>query len=125
MHKFVVVAWNVKRNQLTGSSTERLYLLAIRFQVYGLDTKERVEHFPSAYDLTVNIDQDIRAEQVQIVNRRGNKPKRRLDHDRGIFSVRFPVWGSWTPAKIALFMYQKTGPTYFTTWTMETLPADP
>ena len=89
---------------------------------------ERIEAFPILpMDVTVNIDQEIRVEpgtDSEVTGKQVHKG------DATTIVEYYPsgsqVWGRlYTGKWIALFMYQNTGPTYFTTWTMETLPPIP
>jgi hypothetical protein len=86
---------------------------------------DHLEPFPILpMDVTVAVDQDVRAEPGMSSATTGKQ----IHKGETVTIMEYrplgsEVWGRLYGSKwIALFMYQKTGPTYFTSWSMATLP---
>lgn len=129
VHKFVVVVWNRKTKATYWTNPPRgsIYWPFVSRNPVWIPM-DRIEAFPILpMDVTVNIDQEIRVEPGTDSELTG-KQVHKGDSIRIVeyYPSGSQVWGRVSAGKwIALFMYQKTGPTYFTTWTMETLPPIP
>lgn len=129
VHKFVVVAWNrqTKSTNFLNPPKGAIYWPFVSRNPVWIPM-DRIEAFPILpMDVTVNIDQEIRVEPGTDSELTG-KQVHKGDSIRIVeyYPSGSQVWGRVSAGKwIALFMYQKTGPTYFTTWTMETLPPIP
>ena len=87
-----------------------------------------LEPFPILpMDVTVEVDYDIRAEPGTDSEKTG----KRIQKGQTVTIVEYrplgsQVWGRIYGSKwIPLFMFQNTGPTYFTSWSMATLPPIP
>lgn len=129
VHKFVVVAWNRKTKSTNWVNPPRgdIYWPFVSRNPVWIPM-DRIEAFPILPMLvTANVDQDIRMEPETDSEKTGEQFLK--GEERTIVEY-YPsgsqVWGRLYAGRwIALFMYQNTGPTYFTTWTMETLPPIP
>ena len=129
VHKFVVVGWSrkTKTTYWVNPPPGVLYWPFVsRLPIWI--SMDRVEPFPILpMEVTANVDQEIRVEPRLDADTTGKK----LSEGQSRTIVQYypsssQVWGrlqngTW----IALFLYQKTGPTYLTTWIMETLPPPP
>jgi hypothetical protein len=89
---------------------------------------ERLEKFPTLPMLvTAKVEQEIKREPKLDAASTGET----LAVDQKVTVNQYypsgsSVWGRLPGGKwIALFRYTKNGPTYFTSWTMETLPPPP
>lgn len=127
VHKFVVVVWNRKTKSTYWTTPPRG---AIYWPFVSRNTvwipMHYLEPFPILpMDVTVAADQDIREQPGSESKTTGKKVLK----GETITIVEYrplgsQVWGRIEHGSrwIALFMYQSTGPTYFTSWSMETLP---
>ncbi len=129
VHKFVVVGWSRKTKTTYWVNPPRgdLYWPFVSSKTIWV-SMDRVEPFPILpMEVTANIDQDIRMEPSLDAETTGKK----LSEGQSTTIVKYYPSGSqvWAQLQngrwIALFLYQKTGPTYLTTWIMETLPPPP
>ena len=127
VHKFVVVVWNRKTKSTYWTNPPRgaIYWPFVAKHTVWIPMN-RLEPFPILpMDVTAAVDQDIRAEPGTDGKTTGKQvlkgEKVTVVEYRPIGSQ---VWGriEYSQKWIALFMYQSTGPTYFTSWSMATLP---
>ena len=127
VHKFVVVVWS-KKNKSTywvNPPKGSLYWpLVSKFPVW-IDM-DRVEPFPGLpMPVTAKVEQEILTEPKKDAVGTGETL---AEGDTVTVVEYYPsgsqVWGRLLGGSkwIALFRYEKTGPTFFTTWEMETLP---
>ena len=129
VHKFVVVVWNrkTKSTYWTNPPKGDIYWPFVSRNTVWIPM-DRIEPFPSLpMDVTVAVDQDIRVEPGTDSEKTGQQI---LKGETATIVEYYPsgsqVWGRLYAGRwIALFMYQNTGPTYFTSWSMETLPPIP
>lgn len=126
VHKFVVVVWNrkTKSTYWTNPPKGSIYWPFVSIKPIWIPM-DWVEPFPILpMEVTVDIDQDIREEPGTDSATTG----RQVRKGQTVTIVEYrplgsQVWGRIYADKwIPLFMYQKTGPTYFTSWSMATLP---
>jgi hypothetical protein len=129
VHKFVVVVWNRKTKSTYWTNPPRgsIYWPFVSRNTVWIPM-ERIEPFPILpMEVTVAVDQDVRVEPGKDSETTG----RQIHKGETVTIVEYypsgsEVWGRIYGSKwIALFMYQKTGPTYFTSWSMATLPPVP
>ena len=130
VHKFVVVVWNRKTKATFWTNPPRgsMYWPFVSGKAVWIPM-DRLEPFPILpMKVTVAIDQDIRKEPGTDSETTGKQ----VHNGETVTIVEYrprgsQVWGRISSGSrwIALFMYQKTGPTYFTSWSMQTLPPIP
>jgi hypothetical protein len=127
VHKFVVVVWSRKSKTTywVNSPKGNLYWpLVSRFPVWI--SMDQLEPFPILPMLvTARLDQEILTEPKRDAVGTGET----LSKGESVTVVEYypsgsQVWGRLLGGGrwIALFRYEKKGPTYFTTWSMATLP---
>jgi hypothetical protein len=127
VHKWVLVAWSRKSKSTSWSSNTphgAIYWPLVSSNTVWIPM-DRIEPFPILpMDVTVKVEQEIRQEP----GKDGKLTGETLSKGQTVTITKYQpmgsqVWGRLPGGRwIALFMYQKTGPTYFTTWSMETLP---
>ena len=126
VHKFVVVVWNrkTKSTYWTNPPKGDIYWPFVSRNPVWIPMKW-LEPFPILpMEVIVDVDQDVREEPGTDSEKTG----RQVHKGDTITIVEYhpagsQVWGRMSGGKwIALFMYQNTGPTYFTSWSMATLP---
>jgi hypothetical protein len=127
VHKFVVVVWNrkTKSTYWTNPPQGAIYWPFVSRNPVWIPM-DLLEPFPILpMDVTVAVDQEVRAEP----GTSGEPTGKQVHKGETITIVSYrplgsEVWGRIEHGNrwIALFMYQKTGPTYFTSWSMATLP---
>ena len=126
VHKFVIVVWNRKTKSTYWTNPPRgsIYWPFVSIKPVWIPM-EWLEPFPILpMEVAVDIDQDIRAEPGTDSETTG----RHVRKGQTVTIVEYrplgsQVWGRIYADKwIPLFMYQNTGPTYFTSWSMATLP---
>lgn len=129
VHKFVVVVWNQERKTtywVNPPKGDTYWPLVSNRPVWI--QMDRVEPFPYLpMPVTAAVEQQIRREpgtdgestgQILAVGESVTITQYKL--------IASQVWGRLQNGRwIALFLYQNTGPTYFTSWSMETLPPPP
>lgn len=127
VQKFVVVVWDrkTKSTYWVNPPPGVIYWPLVSKYTVWIEM-ERLEPFPKLpMTVTAMADQDIRTEP----DTEGDLTGQKLLEGESVEIVQYhpsgsQVWGrifggnKW----IALFLYQKKGPTYFTSWKMETLP---
>lgn len=127
VHKFVVVVWNrkTKSTYWTNPPKGSMYWPFVSRHTVWIPMKW-LEPFPILpMEVIVEVDQDIHIEP----DADSEKTGRQVHKGDTITVVEYhpagsQVWGRISGGNkwIALFMYQNTGPTYFTSWSMATLP---
>jgi len=127
VHKFVVVVWSRKTKSTYWVNTPKgsvYWPLVSKFPVW-IDM-DRVEPFPGLpMPVTAKVEQEILTEPKKDAPGTGETL---AEGDTVTVVEYYPsgsqVWGRLLGGSkwIALFRYEKTGPTFFTTWEMETLP---
>lgn len=129
VHKFVVVVWNRKTKSTFWTNPPRgdIYWPFVSMNTVWIPMTW-LEPFPILpMDVTVEIDQDVRLEPDTDSDTTGKQ----VHKGQSVTIVEYhpsgsQVWGRIYGSKwIPLFMYQNTGPTYFTSWSMATLPPVP
>lgn len=127
VHKFVIVVWNrkTKSTYWTNPPQGAIYWPFVSRNPIWIQMN-RLEPFPILpMSVTAAIEQDIREQPGTNGKSTGKQVlagnKLTIVEYRPIGSQ---VWGRIENGSkwIALFMYQSTGPTYFTSWSMKTLP---
>jgi hypothetical protein len=129
VHKVVIVTWSTKSKTtywVNPPHGDIYWPFVARNDVWV--QMERLEPFPILpMQVTALIDQDVRKEP------RLDSALTNFDLDQGKSAtiVQYQpsgsdVWGRLQNGNwIALFLYTRDGPTYYTTWSMETLPPPP
>jgi hypothetical protein len=129
VHKFVLVVWSRKTKStywVKPPKGDIYYPFVTRNDVWV--QMDRLEPFPILpMQVTARIEQEVRKEPSL-----ESEPTRfKLGMGESATIVQYypsgsNVWGRLENGNwIALFRYEKGGPTYFTTWSMETLPPPP
>jgi hypothetical protein len=129
VHKFVLVSWNSKNKITIWPNTPKgdiYYPFVTRNDVWV--QMDRLEPFPILPMVVSAVEtQDIRIEPKIDSDLTHTK----LEEGRPVTIVQYSpsgsvVWGQLQSGGwILLFSYTKDGPTYFTTWSMATLPPNP
>lgn len=129
VHKFVVVVWNRKTKSTYWTNPPRgdIYWPFVSRNPVWIPMAW-LEPFPILpMEVTVAEDQDVRMEPGTDSEKTGKQV-----HEGETITIAeyrpmgSQVWGRIYGSKwIALFMYQNTGPTYFTSWSMATVPPVP
>jgi hypothetical protein len=129
VHKFVVVVWSSTRKKTYWVNPPRgnLYWPLVASHPAWISLS-RIEPFPILpMEVTGRVEQEILKEPA----RDGEPTGEKLSKAEKATVVEYhlagsQVWGRLSTGRwIALFRYETTGPTYFTTWSMETLPPPP
>lgn len=126
VHKFVIVVWNrkTKSTYWTNPPKGSIYWPFVASRPLWIQM-DRLEPFPGLPMLvTGTVEQEIKKEPKPDAESTGDV----LSKGESVTVVQYhpagsSVWGRLQGGRwIALFRYTKDGPTYFTTWNMETLP---
>jgi hypothetical protein len=127
VHKFVLVVWSKKNKSTYWSTTTpqgALYWPLVSSKPVWIPM-DRLEPFPTLpMPVTASIEQEIQYEPGKDGARTGET----LAKGESVTITQYflsgsQVWGRLQGGKwIALFRYEKEGPTFFTSWKMETLP---
>lgn len=129
VHKFVVVVWNQKTKSTYWINPPKgdTYWPLVASRPVWIEMS-RVEPFPNLpMEVTAKVEQEIRREP----GTDGDPTGQRLAVGDSVTITQYKpiasqVWGRLQNGRwIALFLYQNTGPTYFTSWKMQTLPPPP
>jgi len=129
VHKFVVVVWSRKTKSTYWINPPKgdIYWPFVSSHPVWVPM-DRLEKFPTLPMLvTAKVEQDIKREPKADASSTGET----LAVDEKVTVNQYypsgsSVWGRLPGGKwIALFRYTQNGPTYFTSWNMETLPPPP
>jgi hypothetical protein len=126
VHKFVIVVWSRKTKSTYWINTPKgtIYWPLVSSNPVWIPMN-RIEPFPALpMSVTATVEQEIRRQPGTDGSLTGDK----LSKGQEVTITQYypsgsQVWGRLPGGKwIALFLYQKEGPTFFTSWKMDTLP---